>query len=133
MAGDAVHQQPRSALPHPATGRRGGLVAGQSVVETDDAAHGEAAVGHVVRVAGGPLLDDPIEKEGADLEGVIAGGRAGRVAGLGVGDLAGCAENNGVRFTRGCAGWPEKPTIPRVLSSLLLPFLHLKLRRRAPL
>ena len=63
-AGGAIDQQPGAGLPAPARGR----VAGQRVVEAQRAADGEAAVGDVVGVAGGPLLLVAIDGERADLQ-----------------------------------------------------------------
>ena len=71
MACHAVHQQPRTTLPNPVAefvARRGGFIAWQSIVQPDYPPHYEAAVGHVVGVACGPLLQDAVHKQGANLQ-----------------------------------------------------------------
>ena len=52
VAGGAVDEEPGAGLPDPV----GGGVGGESVVEAEGAADGEAAVGDVVGVAGGPFF-----------------------------------------------------------------------------
>ncbi len=99
VTGHAIHQQPRAPLPHPTalfTGFCRGFVAGQSVIEPHGASHHKAAVGHVVRVPSGPFLEHAVNEQGANLERVFAGSRAGGIAGLGV--------RHGVRLAHRCAG-----------------------------
>jgi NADPH:quinone reductase-like Zn-dependent oxidoreductase len=70
------------------------LVSGQCVVKPDDATHDEAAIGDVVRVTGGPLLEDAVDQEGADFERVFTGGGAGGIACFGVGHALDRAEDD---------------------------------------
>jgi hypothetical protein len=100
-AGGAVDEEPRAGLPTPA----GCGVGGQGVVEAKDAADGEAAVGDVVGVAGGPLFLVVVDEEGTDLEGgcfvffAVGGG-----VGLDEWDAANSAEGDDVDLRRGCSG-----------------------------
>jgi hypothetical protein len=75
---DAVHLQPGSGLPAPA--RR---LAGQRVVQPQSATDGEAAVGNVVGIAGGPFFLMAVESERADLERDCVRGLADYRRGLG--------------------------------------------------
>ena len=96
--GDAVDKKPGTALPDPLPWLVAGtlLVRGQSVVEADDAAHHKASIRYVVRVAGSPFLEDSVDQEGANFERVLAGRRAGGIAGLGIRDALDGAENDSV-------------------------------------
>ena len=71
------------------------------VVEADHAAHHKAAVGDVVHVAGGPFLEDAIDEEGANFERLLAGSRAGWIAGFGIRHFPGRAQDDGMGFARG--------------------------------
>src|SRR6185437_6773269 len=82
-----VDQQPRAALPDPVIGGRGRLFAGEFVIDAQGTTHHEAAVGYVVGVSGGPLLDRAIDDQGTDLERFFAGSGAGRVTRIRVCDF----------------------------------------------
>ena len=92
-AGDAVDEQPGAGLPEKA----GLALGGEGVVEVEDAADGEGAVGDFVELAGGPLALGVVDEKGADGEGggvfaALVGGGVGR----GVGNFARGAESDGV-------------------------------------
>ncbi len=100
VAGDAVDEEPGAGLPDPV----GDGVGGEGVVEAEGAADGEAAVGDVVGVAGGPFFLMIVDEEWADFEGGgLVGFGVGSGVGLGVGDAADGAESNGVDFGGGGA------------------------------
>ncbi len=52
MASVAVNKNPRAALPDPVLA----VVSGEGVIDAQGATHGEAAIGDVVLLAGGPVL-----------------------------------------------------------------------------
>ena len=98
VAGDAVDEEPGAGLPDPV----GDGVGGERVVEAEGAADGEAAVGDVVGVAGGPLFLMVVYEERADLEGGgLVGFGVGGGVGLGVGDATDGAESYSVDFGAG--------------------------------
>jgi hypothetical protein len=110
VAGDAVDGEPRAGLPDPV----GAGIGGESVVEAQDAADGEGAVGDVVDLAGSPLFLSVVDEEWADFEGGgLVDFGVGSCVGLGVGDFAVGPEGDGVDFwssrgggseERGCCG-----------------------------
>src|SRR5262249_53487369 len=83
---------PGPALPDPVLG----LVAGKGVVEAECAADDEAAVGDVVRLAGGPLFDLVIDDERTNVKELFAGSGPRGVGGDAVGDALAHAYADGV-------------------------------------
>jgi hypothetical protein len=103
-AGGAVDEQPRPGLPDPV---RSGI-AGQCVVQTQRAAHGEAAIGHVVGLAGGPLLLPPVHEQRPYLqtENILCTRGSGGISGK-VRHTSDRAERHRVGF--GCSGGVGRP------------------------
>ena len=104
MAGDAIDQQPRTALPNPARSSRSGLRAGffvrQRIIQPHSAPHHEAAIGNVVGIAGGPLFLCAIQQKRANLKRIFAGQGSGRIAGPAVRHLACPTQRHHMRLAR---------------------------------
>ena len=95
-SGDAVDEEPASALPEPAWSVAG--FGGENVVEAKDAADDEEAVGDVVGGAGSVFLQVRVDIKRADfeVEGLVL---AGADVPLGRGPFA---EGDNVGFGDGC-------------------------------
>src|ERR1700761_9110604 len=92
VAVGAVNHDPRAALPDPVFG----FVTREGVVEAQGPAYDKAAIGDVVYLAGGPLLDLVIHDEGPHVEGFLLRAGAGGIRSDAVGDTLASADADGM-------------------------------------
>ena len=77
------------------------LLCGEGVVQADGAAHGKAAIGHIMRIAGRPFLDLCIDDQRANTQFFFVSRRTCWVSGDGVWDLFHGPQCDNVRLCSG--------------------------------